>query len=323
MKRYYFLLATLVLLLSLPVYGFATSQESQLSTILYAFSADNVIGKPQQIGEITIIPVFSAEVSFGYYSVGSDSEIQGSGSGGTSDFLPFALIVIDSENVRIIPVTNKKTLISQIVDALPDLLPVIQQVMGYFMIDENNPVINQNNSENSLSMESSGSDAETEVRQNRISVLYNEAYEELSIETCRSMYEEVKELLPSEMNNAKAHALYGYLTMQLIEKAPPLQQIRMAMEAQKEIDKALLLDPEDVLGLIGNGWMNLYHPAGKVEIAIASFEKALSVEPDNANALTGVIKSYEKANNKELVVEWAKKALQLYPESEFFGSFIE
>ncbi len=320
------LVFTLLFLLSASVL-FATVSVDALGEALSGFTGDHVVGEPKVVGDIVIIPVFSADFSFGAFSGGPDGETWGSGTSGNLNFLPYAIVVVDQKGVRIIPVSNKKSFFEQVMEALPKLMPMVQEMIGYFSVSPEMTVLEQPELESPLlgtEGEALGASQEPdeEIFVDRVSELYRQIQPGLSPENYQEIATEVKALLPQDPGNAKLHAMNAYVTMMLIEKAAPLQQIRMAMEAQKEIDTALSLDPNDLLGLISQGWMNLHNPMGKIDLALSAFEKALSVDSENIEALMGITMVYEKLNQPENVRIWAEKGLALDPENEYFSSLI-
>lgn len=98
---------------------------------------NTIIGTPIQTNEgITIIPV--SKVSFGFASGGSDFGAKagntdvmfGGGSGAGATISPVAFIVINGDNVRLLPVGSAPgTTADRIVEMVPE---VIDKVGGYF-----------------------------------------------------------------------------------------------------------------------------------------------------------------------------------------------
>ena len=296
---------------------YAGGPEGILSEAIRGFTGDHVVGEPIVAGEVVIIPSCSADFSFGEISGGPDGEVWGSGASGKLNFLPYAIAIVDQKGVRVLPVSNKKTFFEQVVEALPKLMPIVQQVIGYFSL---------NSGSAALEMPKTGSeqiiDVETLQPTDRVAELYHRVQLGLPPEDYQEILAEARELLPEDPGNAKLHSVNAYATMMMIQKAGPLQQIRMALEAQKEIDTALSLDPNDILGLISQGWMNLHNPMGRIDLAEAAFEKVLSIDPEHLEALMGLTMVYEKMGRSEKVKEWAEKGLALDPENEYFLNLI-
>ena len=98
---------------------------------------NTIIGTPIQTPEgITLIPV--SKVSFGFASGGSDFGAKagstdvmfGGGSGAGASISPVAFLVVNGENVRLLPVAPAPgTTADRIVEMVPD---VIERVGGYF-----------------------------------------------------------------------------------------------------------------------------------------------------------------------------------------------
>jgi tetratricopeptide (TPR) repeat protein len=66
----------------------------------------------------------------------------------------------------------------------------------------------------------------------------------------------------------------------LLNKGRDLQILGKHQEAISYYDKALAIEPNDLLALYGKG-LALYE-LGKYDEAIASFDKALAIEPNNS-----------------------------------------
>lgn len=306
----------------------ASPANNSFSGILNSFTGRNIVGEAKQIGEISIIPIFSADFfSFTNTSDASDDQNVAQGFSGSANFLPFAILVIDANGVRTVPVRNYKSVFEQLINALPELMPFVQEIFGFFRVagtaqgvaitpSQEPPEIQNLITEEVVSEIAVVSEGTNPVEE-QIQNLYNLSMREQPVETVQRILEETKALLPQKPEDARLHALYGYATMRLIQSAPVLQQMRMALEAQKELDTALKLDAESILALLSNGWMNLYNPMGKIDVSISSFEKVIALDEKNLEAIIGITQSYEKKKQSESAKEWAKKGLLLDPQNEY------
>jgi len=124
----------IVILLASAVYAQSTGKMtvSLLSEALSYLTADVAVGNPITVGDKTLIPLFKATTGFGGGGGGPDGVVYGSGVGGSLEFLPFAIVVISGEHVNIIPVLNEKPFFEQLVDALPQIMPIVMQFMSMF-----------------------------------------------------------------------------------------------------------------------------------------------------------------------------------------------
>lgn len=83
--------------------------------------AETVIGKPIQAGEhTTIIPVSRVSLGFGIGGHSGKGDITGSGGGASVE--PVAFLIISGDDVRVVPVTRDNSVLSKVVDLVPDLI---------------------------------------------------------------------------------------------------------------------------------------------------------------------------------------------------------
>jgi len=148
---------------------------------------------------------------------------------------------------------------------------------------------------------------------------------ELNEETLRGAKKEIDSLIAKAApNNARLNALQGYVTLRLIEFSTPLQQMKMAMDAQRQIEKALSLDPDDYFANLANGWLNLYSPMGNIKAAIGSFKKAIKGRPNSAEPYFGVVEAMTKAGMTKEAQDYAGVAKKIAPdEAEYIDSLLK
>ena len=123
-----------LILVLIPFIMFAsdisTTVEKLIQIPLDALSADKAIGTPIQIENKTIIPLFEANYGFGG-GLGGPGDVYGGGSGGGIELLPYSIIIISEDGVQVVPVTNRVSLLKQLVELLPQLMPIIMQYMNF------------------------------------------------------------------------------------------------------------------------------------------------------------------------------------------------
>src|SRR6056297_2266994 len=107
--------------------------------------------------------------------------------------------------------------------------------------------------------------------------------------------------------------MYAYTTLRLIDTVSPLEQMKMAMEAQKTINKGLSLDQDEYFLNLANGWLNLYSPMGNVNASIEGFKKAMEAAPDQSEPYFGIVEAYLKTENREKALEYAQKGKEIDP----------
>lgn len=87
--------------------------------------ADIVTGSPIEVGGMTLIPV--SRVSFGMASGGSDfpsksGQLFGGGGGAGVTVVPIAFMVVNGENVKMLPVYNEVTSLEKAITMAPEIL---------------------------------------------------------------------------------------------------------------------------------------------------------------------------------------------------------
>ncbi|WP_097028104.1 GerW family sporulation protein [Clostridium peptidivorans] len=105
-----------------------------LFTDLHNFvDTDSVLGKPLSVGDKTLVPVMS--VTLGYGNTGMSTKMQAvnstnasSGVGLGARISTSSVIVIDKDNVSMLPVNEKNTM-GQMMDKLPQTLSSLGQNM--------------------------------------------------------------------------------------------------------------------------------------------------------------------------------------------------
>lgn len=98
-------------------------------------NAETIIGEPIVKNDITIIPV--SRVSFGLATGGSDfstksspNTLFGGGGGAGVTIAPVAFIVINKDNVRVIPITSEATALDKAISMVPELFDKVRSLFG-------------------------------------------------------------------------------------------------------------------------------------------------------------------------------------------------
>ena len=94
--------------------------------------ADIVTGSPIEVGGMTLIPV--SRVSFGMASGGSDfpsksGQLFGGGGGAGVTVVPIAFMVVNGDNVKMLPVYNEVTSLEKAITMAPE---IIEKAKGLF-----------------------------------------------------------------------------------------------------------------------------------------------------------------------------------------------
>ena len=82
--------------------------------------AETVIGEPIQAGESTVVPVSRVSLGFGFGGHQGKGDTSASGGGASVD--PVAFLVIKGDDVRIMPITKDSSLVSKVMDIVPDVM---------------------------------------------------------------------------------------------------------------------------------------------------------------------------------------------------------
>lgn len=125
----------IIILLLMPFILFAEDISATVEELvrmpIEALSADKAIGTPIQLQNKTIIPLFEANFGFGG-GLGGPETVYGGGAGGGMELLPYSVIIISEKGVEVVPVTNKIPFLQQLVDVLPQLMPIIMEFLKDF-----------------------------------------------------------------------------------------------------------------------------------------------------------------------------------------------
>ncbi|HSV32275.1 MAG TPA: tetratricopeptide repeat protein [Atribacteraceae bacterium] len=125
-------------------------------------------------------------------------------------------------------------------------------------------------------------------------------------------------LVRSRPDSAQAHAMLGHVYGLLAEKAPELgEKIRYGMDAFREFARALEIDPENPHALMARGYARMIvpPPLGGVELAIEDFSLALEHDPNLVLAMTGLAEAYLSIGNIDRARELFEQALSIEPEN--------
>ena len=93
--------------------------ETLLEKLCFITKAETVIGDPIQAGESTVIPVSRVSVGFGFGGHQNKGDTSASGGGASVD--PVAFLVIRGDDVRIMPITKDSSLVSKVMDIVPEI----------------------------------------------------------------------------------------------------------------------------------------------------------------------------------------------------------
>ena len=94
--------------------------EPLLEMLGFITQAEAVIGKPSRAGESTVVPVSRVSVGFGFG--GHQNKGDTSASGGGASVEPVAFLVIKGDDVRIMPIGKDSSLMSKVMDIVPDVM---------------------------------------------------------------------------------------------------------------------------------------------------------------------------------------------------------
>lgn len=95
--------------------------------------ADIVTGSPIEVGGMTLIPV--SRVSFGMASGGSDfpsksGQLFGGGGGAGVTVVPIAFMVVNGDNVKMLPVYNEVTSLEKAITMAPEIIEKAKELFS-------------------------------------------------------------------------------------------------------------------------------------------------------------------------------------------------
>ncbi|MEA1884537.1 MAG: spore germination protein GerW family protein, partial [Thermotogota bacterium] len=276
------------------------------------------IGDPVEVGDKYLIPVF--EVNTFFLGAGGGEPLIAAGTSGSVNLIPYSIIIVSGDDIEIRSLSNKEPLLKQIVDVLPQIL---QMVMQYFSVapgSVQSGVIEKEIKPTPMKEEQAVTEKKEPLNEQQIIQKSTESLSRMlmndpAMETIEGSRSEIQGLLQKQPENSRLLGLYAYTTLRMIDTVSPLEQMKMAMEAQKTINKGLTLDPNDYFLNLSNGWLNLYSPMGNMEASVNGFKQAIEASPDQLEPYFGIVEAYLKTGNREKAEEYAQKGKQMSPEA--------
>jgi len=125
-----------------------------------------------------------------------------------------------------------------------------------------------------------------------------------------------KKAVAGNPSSAEYHRLLGELCGQVIPANPLLGALKYGQCARDEINKAIQLDNKLALAYVSLGVGDYYLPSsmgGGVDIAVKDFDKAISIDPNSADAYLWKGIALRKANRDSEARQALQKAVQIDP----------
>ena len=97
-------------------------------------NADVITGQPIVVNDLTLIPV--SKVAYGIATGGSDfatksqSGLFGGGSGAGVTVTPIAFMVINGENVKMMPIYNELTTVEKAINVAPEIIDKAKEIFS-------------------------------------------------------------------------------------------------------------------------------------------------------------------------------------------------
>jgi tetratricopeptide (TPR) repeat protein len=135
-----------------------------------------------------------------------------------------------------------------------------------------------------------------------------------------------KKAVAEKESDAEYHRLLGNLCGQVIPANPLLGALKYGQCARDEINKAIQLDGKLALAYVSQGVGNYYLPSsmgGGVDLALKDFDRAISLNPQLADAYLWKGIALRKANRESEARVALEKALQLDPERQWAKQQLE
>ncbi|MFP4462213.1 MAG: spore germination protein GerW family protein [Thermotogota bacterium] len=296
---------------------------SEIPGMLLGSSFENItpnmaMGDPIQVGNKYFIPVF--EVSTFFLGGGGGEPLIAAGTSGSVNLIPYSIIIISGDDIEIRSLSNKEPFLKQLVDVLPQ---VLQMVMQYFSIapdsgqsgvveKEMKPVPMK---EEQVTTKKKEPLNEEQIIQRSAESISRMLMNDPTTETIKGSREEIKGLLQKQPENPMILGLYAYTTLRMIDSVSPLEQMKLATEAQTSINKGLAMDSQDYFLNLSNGWLNLYSPMGNMTTSIEGLKKAMEASPEQLEPYFGIVEAYLKTGNREKALEFAQKGKKISSDS--------
>jgi tetratricopeptide (TPR) repeat protein len=125
-----------------------------------------------------------------------------------------------------------------------------------------------------------------------------------------------KKAVSEKPSNAEYHRILGELCGQVIPANPLFGSLKYGQCARDEINKAIELDNKLALAYVSRGVGNFYLPAsmgGGVDLALKDFDKAISLNPNLAEAYLWKGVALRKSNRDADARQALRRALELEP----------
>lgn len=108
--------------------------ETLMKDLSKMLSSESVIGEPITVGQVTIVPVVT--VSFGFGTGGGEGkdekQLGGTGAGGGAGgrISPTAFLVVNGDQVTLLPVEKKGNTVDRLIDTIPGLMDKLNLKFG-------------------------------------------------------------------------------------------------------------------------------------------------------------------------------------------------
>jgi len=258
---------------------------------------DSVIGKPIRSGNTVVIPF--ARISYG---MGSGGATGGFGGGMGGKAIPFGVLIIEGDKVRVelFPMEEKKP--SMLQQMLPVLMQYLPQLLEKKFGGAKKPAPSKEKAKEKPK-EGTGEESLAEVKK-----LFNE-------EKYSEALEMVESLIADNPNDANLYAWKGN-AMGNLAQGSPMDAMKYGMGAMQAYDKALEIDPENVMAHFGRGMGRLMAPegfGGDLDGAIEDFEFVVKKDPCHESYYRLGI-AYKRKGLTDKAEKAFKKSLEIKPD---------
>lgn len=108
--------------------------ETLMKDLSKMLSSESVVGEPITVGQVTIVPVVT--VSFGFGTGGGEGKDEkqnggnGAGGGAGGRITPTAFLVVNGDQVTLLPVEKKGNTVDRLIDTIPGLVDKLNLKFG-------------------------------------------------------------------------------------------------------------------------------------------------------------------------------------------------
>ena len=293
---------------------------AEFDKLVSQLNTSSLVGEPIRAGDTAVVPF--ARVQFG---LGAGAAAVGVGGGMSGETVPFGVLIIEGDDVRaeLFPEHGEKpSAIRQIIQAILDR-KLVYMVNGLNIgnapgeIQDMAPLLSAMMGQTTVMVNGlnlGNLKAPASAASPAGSAPPGDLAKLFEARKYLDALAAADALVAKDPRNAGAHAWRGRILSSLAQ-GNPLDMMKYGMSAREEFDKALSLDPNNRNALLGRGISRLMAPpayGGDVDGAIADLEKAVAKQP-SPDAYYYLAEAFKSKGLKDKAAAAYRQALELRP----------